>query len=144
MIGRRIKRMRKMRGMSQRELGLAAGFNPANADVRITQYETDARTPKEDISYSIASALKVSAAVIGQYDVATGKGLLCTLYELEELYGLSIIEHNDRIYFGFINQTAADKAIAKWHKKRSALFRGKLSRDEYNDWKYRKSLNDLE
>ena len=142
MIGRRIKRMRQMRKMTQKELGIAVGCNPNNAEIRIAQYESDVRTPKAELARSMASALGVSSQIIGKYDVASTEGLLCTLFELEELYGLSLLEREGRIYFAFINRTGADRLIERWHVKKRALLRGMISRDEYNEWKYHKSLHD--
>ncbi len=142
MIGRRIKRMRQMRKMTQKELGIAVGFKPECAEIRISQYESDARTPRAELARSMASTLGVSSQIIGKYDIATPEGLLCTLFELEELYGLSLFEREGRVYFGFINQTGADQQIKKWYEKKKALFRGMIKRDEYNDWKYHNSLHD--
>ena len=143
MIGRRIKRMRQMRQMTQKELGIAVGFKPECAEIRISQYESDTRTPKAELTRSMASALGVSSQIIGKYDVATPEGLLCTLFELEELYGLSLVEREGRIYFGFISQTDADQLIKKWYGKKKALFRGMVTRDEYNDWKYNGSFHEF-
>ena len=143
MIGRRIKRMRQMRKMTQKELGIAVGFKPECAEIRISQYESDARTPKAELARFMASTLGVSSQIIGKYDIATPEGLLCTLFELDELYGLSLVEREGRIYFGFISQTDADQLIKKWYGKRKALFRGMVTRDEYNDWKYNESFHEF-
>lgn len=143
MIGRRIKRMRQMRKMTQKELGIAVGFKPDSAEIRISQYESDTRIPKAELARLIASALGVSAKVISKYDIATPEGLLCTLFELEELYGLSLLEREGRIYFAFVNRTGVDQLIERWHVKKRALLRGMISRDEYNEWKYWKSLHGL-
>ncbi len=48
-IGERIKRARNFRKLTQKELGLAVGFEENTADVRIAQYESNTRTPKEDM-----------------------------------------------------------------------------------------------
>ena len=45
-LGRRIRHYRMLRGMTQKALGIAAGFPPETADIRIAQYESGARTPK--------------------------------------------------------------------------------------------------
>ena len=143
MIGRRIKRMCQMRKRTQKELGVAVGFKPESAEIRISQYESNTRTPKAELARSMALALGVSYQIIGKYDIATPEGLLCTLFELEELYGLSLFEREGRIYFGFINQTGADQLIKKWYGKKKALFRGMITRDEYNDWKYNESFHEF-
>ena len=44
--GRRIRHYRMLRGMTQKALGIAAGFPPETADLRIAQYESGVRTPK--------------------------------------------------------------------------------------------------
>ena len=47
-IGERIRFIRNLRGMTQKWLGQAVGFPPKTADVRMAQYESGSRTPKED------------------------------------------------------------------------------------------------
>ena len=46
-VGGRIRKARMFRNLSQRELGLLAGFTPGTADVRIAQYELGIRKPRE-------------------------------------------------------------------------------------------------
>ena len=46
-IGERIRWFRKRHGLTQRELGLKLGFTNKTADLRIRQYETGLRNPKE-------------------------------------------------------------------------------------------------
>lgn len=47
-IGERIKELRKLRGLTQKQLGIAVDFDEKNADIRIAQYESGTRTPKAD------------------------------------------------------------------------------------------------
>ncbi len=47
-LGERIKRIRTFRGLTQRELGLKLGYEERNADVRIAQYESGYRVPKNN------------------------------------------------------------------------------------------------
>ena len=44
-VGEKIKKIRTFRGMTQKELGLAIGFEEKGADNRIAQYETNYRVP---------------------------------------------------------------------------------------------------
>ena len=62
--GYRLKFLRKSRGMTQQELGLAIGFPPASADVRIAQYESGSRLPKADISRKLALALGIEEMLL--------------------------------------------------------------------------------
>ena len=68
-IGKRIYRVRNMRGMTQKELGVAAGFDAKSADVRIAQYESGTRKPKEKTLSNIANALNVSLKTIENPDI---------------------------------------------------------------------------
>ena len=58
-IGDRIKKARVFRGMTQKELGIAVGFNEKNADIRIAQYESNTRRPKSGTLNKIAEVLDV-------------------------------------------------------------------------------------
>ena len=44
-IGQRLKFVRRFRRLTQKELGLLMGYSEKTADVRIAQYEKNARTP---------------------------------------------------------------------------------------------------
>ena len=58
--GERIRYIRNLRGMTQKYLGLLIGFDENAADVRIAQYESGKRTPKENVVAAIAHSLEVS------------------------------------------------------------------------------------
>lgn len=58
-LGDRIKKARVFRGMTQKELGIAVGFNEKNADIRIAQYESNTRRPKSGTLNKIAEVLDV-------------------------------------------------------------------------------------
>ena len=59
-LGKRIKRIRTYRGMTQRELGIRLGYKESGADIRIAQYEMGHRKPKKDTLYKMAEILSVS------------------------------------------------------------------------------------
>ena len=58
-FGRKLKHLRQKNQLTQKELGMAVGFPDSCADVRIAQYESDVRTPKEDLMKLFASTLGV-------------------------------------------------------------------------------------
>ncbi len=49
------------RNIPQKGLGLAIGFNERTADIRIAQYESGTRVPKENVIIKIADVLKVNS-----------------------------------------------------------------------------------
>ena len=48
-IWRKIRYLRRKNNLTQKQLGMAVGFPENTADVRIAQYETNARTPREEL-----------------------------------------------------------------------------------------------
>ena len=48
-IGQRIKYFRNRIGMTQKQLGEQLGFMGKTSDVRMAQYESEARVPKIDL-----------------------------------------------------------------------------------------------
>ena len=58
-FGRKLKHLRQKNHLTQKDLGMAVGFPDSCADVRIAQYESDVRTPKEDLMKLFASTLGV-------------------------------------------------------------------------------------
>jgi transcriptional regulator with XRE-family HTH domain len=100
-IGERIRFIRNLRGMTQRRLGAMVGFDEKTADVRMAQYESGTRTPKEKLTADIARALEVSPHALAVPDIDSYTGLLHTLFALEDLYGLAIGSIDDELCCGW-------------------------------------------
>ncbi len=73
------------------------GFPEKSADVRLAQYETGARTPKADLTASLANALDVSPQALAVPDIDSYIGLMHTLFTLEDRYGLKIDEADGEV-----------------------------------------------
>ena len=97
-LGRRIRHYRMLRGMTQKALGIAAGFPPETADIRIAQYESGARTPKHDLLCTLAAVLGVSPSVLDIPRSKSREELNRLLFALEDEYSLTvtITENNER------------------------------------------------
>ncbi len=141
MIGKRIRRMRTLRKVSPKKLGVAIGFNPDNASSRICVYESGRKRPRIEITNAIADELGINPCMIREYDPTTQEGLLCTIYELEELYGMRFFERDGDIYFMLPKQTAATDVIKKWVQVRKMMFQGKITYDEYLEWKHKRAFD---
>ena len=96
-IGERIHFFRKMRGMTQKYLGMLMGFPERSADVRMAQYETGSRTPKADLTRALAAAFEVSPNALTIPDIDSDIGLMHTLFALEDIRGLTIGEIDGKI-----------------------------------------------
>jgi len=76
---------------------MLAGFDENAADVRIAQYESSKRTPKEKMVSNISEALDVCPQALQLPDIDTYVGLARTLFALEDLYGLKISSIDDEL-----------------------------------------------
>jgi transcriptional regulator with XRE-family HTH domain len=140
-IGERIRFIRNLRGMTQKYLGIAAGFDEKTADVRMAQYEAGTRTPKGNLINSLAAALEISPEALTVPNIDSDIGVMHTLFALEDLYGLKI-----KIIDGEIC-LALDKSkgtpylsmydmFSTWQKEYDKFKRGEITKDEYDDWRY--------
>ena len=62
-FGRKLKHLRQKNHLTQKELGIALGFPEDSADVRIAQYEADARKPRDEILAKIEYSCAVTPQV---------------------------------------------------------------------------------
>lgn len=63
-FGRKLKHLRQKNHLTQKELGIALGFPEDSADVRIAQYEADARKPRDEILANMAKELGVPLDIL--------------------------------------------------------------------------------
>ena len=141
-IGERIHFFRNLRGMTQKYLGVMVGFPEKSADVRLAQYETGARTPKADLTASLANALDVSPQALAVPDIDSYTGLMHTLFTLEDRYGLQIDEADGEVCLKVDvrkNKDAAElhKMLCSWRQAAAMLTTGEISQEEYDRWRYR-------
>ncbi len=141
-IGERIHFLRTLRGMTQKYLGVMVGFPEKSADVRLAQYETGARTPKADLTASLANALDVSPQALAVPDIDSYIGLMHTLFTLEDRYGLQIDEADGEVCLKVDvrkNKDAAElhKMLCSWRQAAAMLKTGEITQEEYDRWRYR-------
>jgi len=133
-VGDRIKRARVFRSLTQKELGLSVGFEENTADVRIAQYETGTRTPKEDMLKKIAEVLDVNYRSLYEPTLYAAEDLMYTLFELDEHYSLSIHDFDGKKCVAF-NSRLLDEFLAEWQVRKKDLAEETISKAEYMEWK---------
>jgi transcriptional regulator with XRE-family HTH domain len=140
-IGERIRFIRNLRGMTQKYLGMAIGFTEKTADVRMAQYESGARTPKENMTADLAKVLDVRPQALAVPDIDSDIGLMHTLFTLEDLRGLTVGEIDGEIclhldkskgmtYVGMLEMLSA------WQEQSAKLKAGEITKEEYDQWRY--------
>lgn len=95
-ISERIRFIRNLRGITQKALGISAGLPEKTADIRIAQYESGVRVPKQELTSQIADVLGISPNALNVPDIDSSTGVMHTLFTLEDLYGFVIIEHDSQ------------------------------------------------
>lgn len=140
-IGQRIKFFRKRKGMTQKQLGELLGFKGRTSDVRMAQYESEARVPKQDLVNMMADILGVAPKALTVPDIDTHFGLLHTLFALEDIYGLKISEKDGEICLSLDHDITpllsdVDTMLRAWQKQSAMLENGEISREEYDEWRY--------
>lgn len=139
-MGERIRYIRNLRGMTQKQLGMAVGFPEKTADVRIAQYESGTRTPKSDKAAEIANALSVAPQTLAVPDTDSCIALMCLMFALEDNNGLRI----DKEY-GVCLRVDAEQGkdaaefherLCEWYETAELMRSGKISKKEYDDWRY--------
>ena len=139
-IGERIRFIRNLRGMTQKWLGIAVGFPEKSADVRLAQYETGTRTPKEDLVKSLAHILDVSPLALSVPDIDSNFGLMHTFFTLEDIYGIkpSLKDNEVTLHFSNTRMLNPDllQMIYSWAEQTEKYNAGEISKDEYDKWRY--------
>lgn len=63
-IWKKIKTLKTENHLTQKELGIALGFPEDSADIRIAQYEADARKPRDEILAKMTKILYVPIDIL--------------------------------------------------------------------------------
>ena len=88
-IGERIRYFRSKRGMTQKQLGILAGFPEKSADVRLAQYEAGTRTPKAELTATLANLLEVTTTQVSDMERGNTTTSMARLYQLCEYFNVS-------------------------------------------------------
>lgn len=139
-IGQRIKLFRNLRKFTQKELGLMLGFPKNAADVRVAQYESETRIPKDDVINAFAHYLNVSPKALNVPEIDTYVGLMHTLFALEDTYGLKINKIDYRLCITLDNHNKSFATLFEnfnsWQNEYQKLLDGEITEEEYNEWRY--------
>ena len=160
-VGEKIKKIRTFRGMTQKELGLAIGFEEKGADNRIAQYETNYRVPKRELLDKIAQALRVDRQNFYTVQPGCAEDFMRTFFWLDEDSPGSIrlfqlvrnpgkcnasddksVRYNDSDEWPahapvgmWIDYGLVNEFLREWFLRKEQLKSGEISEDEYFEWK---------
>jgi len=127
--------------MTQKWLGIAIGFDEKTADVRMAQYESGTRTPKDNYVADIAGALSVSPKALDLPDIDTYVGLAHTLFALEDIYGVQIGDIDGELCLRLdkskgMTYLSLFDIFSAWQQESDKLKNGNITKEDYDDWRY--------
>lgn len=133
--GELIKKYRKMRKMTQKQLAAACG----QTDSAIRNYELCNRTPGEPQIQAIAAALAISPETLREVPLESSRQALELLFRLNEELGLVPMEVDGTMVLGL--DAAAEKspklaaAIKAWKDVLDSEKAGEINPAELDSWK---------
>ena len=141
-IGQRIRFFRNRKGMTQKYLGEILGFVGKTSDVRMAQYESEARIPKQELVKNMAHFLDVSTHALTVPDIDTNIGLMHTFFALEDIRGLKIGEVDGEVVLrldksDYSTYSTMDKMLRAWLAEAKKLESGEITKEEYDEWRYK-------
>ena len=138
-VGQRLKRFRTRRGLTQKQLGLAVGFDNRTADIRIAQYETGTRKPKGKYIEKLAAIVGVQPSALEIPEIDNFESLFQLLFALEDEYGLKISKDEygtPCLVPDIYNRASHYDRFRAWYTKAEQLKNGEITQEQYDDWRY--------
>ena len=166
-IGGKIKRIREHLGLTQKQLGLRCGFSENTADVRIRQYESNKKVPREKALKTLCYALEIEEHALFDADLLPNNAMYHALFDIEDFHGLHPVQVDGRYYLEFsgyvmigdreLTPFENDEFLKKWAAKREECFPSseddapeedeetkREKRKQYDLWRYGYPLNNAE
>ena len=106
-----------------------------------TYYESGSRTPKADLTESLAGVLGVSPLALSVPDIDSYLGLMHTLFTLEDRYGLTIEKGENVVSMRVDPRKGKDatelfEMVNAWAEQAEKYRNGDISREDYDKWRY--------
>ena len=136
-------KIRTFRHMTQAELGAALGWGDKGAN-RLAQYETNYRVPRKDLVTEMAKILDVNPLALHEPTTMDASELIEILFWIDEFNPAAINLFQLETYPGEKCNSSEDTAVRygvlndfmkEWVLRKEELKSGKITRDEYFEWK---------
>lgn len=134
-IGNKIKRIRNLRGLTQKEFGRLIGFDEKTADIRVAQYESGTRTPKTDLLRKMAEILDVNICYLSEPSLYSAEEIMFTLFELDDNYPVKILDTPNEKHSVCFDSVLMDSFLKEWKIRKQELADGIITPEEYLEWK---------
>lgn len=138
-ISDRMRRIRRFRGLTSKEVGMGLGFSERYAESRMSQYESGQRVPKEKMIKELATAFDCNPEAIDIPDITSEHGAIFTLMELFQLYGF-YPNVSDGVYSISWDKKSNPNGeeiaafIKNWNDEYTKFKDGELSEKQFIEW----------
>lgn len=131
-VGEKIRKYRVTQNLSQRQLALMSGMS----EPAIRNYELGNRNPSKIQLKKIADALGISILALSDPDLDSYYGVMHALFNLEDTYGLTPQEIEEKVYLSMPNSSTLYSDIKKWNEEFTKLKSGDITQEEYDLWRH--------
>lgn len=140
-IGLKLRYARELKGFSQEYLGEKLGYKGDKTKAIIVKFEAGEKTPKETEFTALLELLGINIDYLFAPTVYPTTNLMSILLALDELNTFSFQE---KTYTNEHGQEVTEKALhipllnphfKEWSEKKEQLKNGKISLDEYHQWR---------
>ena len=143
-ISRRINFFRRLHGLTQKELGALLGFSEKSCDVRVAQYESGDRIPKEEMLQKLAAVFKISPQALKVPELGSWLQRMHIFFAMEDMYGAKLKKIDGDYYLRIEEEDNNDELVTgirnailqEWLDKSQALEQGKITKEAYDEWRY--------
>ena len=141
-IGQRIRFFRNRKEMTQKQLGEILGFLGKTSDVRMAQYESEARIPKQDLVKEMAHIFGINTHALNVPDIDSYIGLMHTLFAIEDMYGLKVGKVNGELCLRIDRNNGSTfssmyNMLNAWQIQADKLKNEEITQEEYDEWRYK-------
>jgi transcriptional regulator with XRE-family HTH domain len=119
-VGKRIRRARVARSISQAELARLIGVSTD----RVSQYERGIRKPKWGLLSKIASILGVNVHFLSEPVISDELGAVYALFEMEDIYDLKLVPVDGNITLSFGKNVPENmkEYLKEWEKRQREYY----------------------
>ncbi|WP_302630169.1 helix-turn-helix domain-containing protein [uncultured Eubacterium sp.] len=128
--GKKIKLIRTMRGLTQKQLGELSGIH----EVAIRKYELGKNLPKEEQLKKIADALNVNVNSLLEFNIEADGDVLPLLFAIDDKFSMEIKDSEDGIGLFFDNPNLI-QFLKDWQAMKELLDNGSQTKANYELWK---------
>lgn len=128
--GKKIKLIRTMRGLTQKQLGELSGIH----EVAIRKYELGKNLPKEEQLKKIADALNVNVNSLLEFNIEADGDVLPLLFAIDDKFSMEIKDSENGIGLFFDNPNLI-QFLKDWQAMKELLDNGSQTEANYELWK---------